>query len=99
MDLSQDTIYIILAVGGAVFGVFNFFNKPKEKSDIADAVFNERFTQFDRELANIRDNHLHTIGVKLDQHIIDNNNFNMEVAKTLSKLEAILDERLPNNKN
>lgn len=97
MSITQEQLTFligILAVGGSLFGIMNYFRKPQEKNDITDAVFAQRFTEFDRELANIRDNHLHSIAVKLDLHIADNVKNNLDTAKTLERLETKLEERL-----
>lgn len=81
----------IATLGGIVFGVFLFFRKPQEKSEVVDAVFQERFTQFDRELANLRDNHIHTIGVKLDDHIKESNFVSLANAEKMGRMEAKID--------
>jgi hypothetical protein len=76
---------------GIIFGVFLYFKKPQEKGEIVDAIFETRFTQFDRELANLRDNHIHTIGVKLDAHIETQQRNEMIVCEKLARLESKVD--------
>jgi len=96
--LTQENISIaiqIFTLFGIVFGVYFYLRRPQEKGEITDALFAERFTQFDRELANLRDNHIHTIETKLSKHIEDNNNSNIKTVENFAKLFTLIEERLP----
>jgi hypothetical protein len=99
---------IMFGIGilSVAFNILQYIRKPQEKSEQNDAVFSvefknlektftERFTQTDRDLANLRDNHLHTVEVKLDKHINDQQTSELTMAKTISRIETLLDERLP----
>ena len=85
------TLLQLLTLGGVIFAIYAYFRKPQEKGELIDAVFSERFTQFDRELANLRDNHIHTIDQKLSQHIEDQHKSEMNNIEKLSRLETKLD--------
>jgi hypothetical protein len=88
MELDIPFILQILTLLGIIWGVYNGINKPQQKGELTDAVFAERFTQFDRELANLRDNHLHTLGIKLDKHIEDQKENEMLVCEKLARIET-----------
>lgn len=91
---TEENLSLILqlcSLGAVIFAVFLFFRRPQEKSEVVDAVFQERFNQFDRELANLRDNHVHTIGVKLDNHIADSNIVALVNAEKMGRMEAKID--------
>jgi hypothetical protein len=91
MELDIPFIIQIFTLLGIIWAVYNGVSKPQQKGELTDAVFEERFTQFDKELANLRDNHIHTLDSKLSQHITDNANSNIETAKTLSRIETQID--------
>lgn len=46
------------------------------------------------EILKVNQNHLHTLETKLDRHIDDNVNANLENAKTLSRIETLLTAHL-----
>lgn len=91
---SQEILQLIigvLAIGGSVFGVFNFFRKPQEKAEIKDAVFDEKFNYLKEIVVNLRDNHIHTVDSKLDKHIEKQDIFEREVCGKLGGIEAKID--------
>ena len=94
MELDLPFIIQILTLLGIVWAVYNGVSKPQQKGELTDAVFAERFTQFDRELANLRDNHIHTLDSKLSQHITDNANSNIETVRMLSRIETQIETLL-----
>lgn len=73
---------------GIGYAVYNSLQKPQQKGELTDAVFSEKFTQLDRELANLRDNHIHTLGQKLDKHISDQAVNEMLVCEKLARIET-----------
>jgi hypothetical protein len=92
--ITEQNISIVIQIAtllGIVFGVYAYFRKPQEKGELTDAVFAQRFTQFDRDLANLRDNHIHTISEKLDKHIDSQSTNDREVAGKLGGLDAKID--------
>ena len=92
--ITEENISLIIQIAtliGIGWAVYNSVRKPQEKGELIDAVFSERFTQFDRELANLRDNHIHTIDQKLSQHIEDQHKSEMNNIEKLSRLETKLD--------
>jgi len=100
--ITTENISIVIQIAtliGIIFGVYLYFRKPQEKSEQNDAVFsvefknleksfNEKFTQSDRELANLRDNHIHTINEKLDKHIESQSKNEMLVCEKLARIET-----------
>jgi flagellar basal body-associated protein FliL len=94
----QEIIYLVIAVGTTVFSVYLYFRKPQEKSEVNDAVFDVKFQTLEKLVTNLRDNHIHTIESKLDLHIENQNKSELTMAKTIGRIETILEERLPRNK-
>lgn len=80
-----------LGIAGAVFGSFVYFRTPQEKSEVNDAVFDEKFDSLKELVINLRDNHLHSIDSKLDKHIEDQTRNELIVAGTLGSISAKLD--------
>ena len=101
-------VNIMFGIGilSVLFNILQYIRKPQEKGEQNDAIFSvefknlektfsERFTQTDRDLANLRDNHIHTLEGKLDKHIDDQQKSELTMAKTVGRIETLLDERLP----
>ena len=89
--MNTDLIYLTIAVGSAVFAVFLFFRRPQEKGEVNDAIFDERFSALKDLVVNLRDNHLHTIESKLDNHMTSQAQNELAVATKLGGIEAKLD--------
>ena len=79
-----------MTLGGIIFAVYSYFKKPQEKSDVVEAVLQERFTQFDRELANLRDNHIHSLSESLNKHICESQAVALTSAEKMGAIEAKL---------
>ena len=91
----QDIIYLGIALVTALFAVYLYFRKPQEQSESNDRVFNIQLNNVEKTIQNLADNHVHTLEVKLDAHINDNHNFIEQDIKWKSRMETLLDERLP----
>lgn len=83
---------------GIVFAVYLYFRKPQEKSEMNDALFNQRLDSMRELVINLRDNHIHTLESKLDSHIADNQKYVESDIKWKAKLETVIEERLPAKK-
>jgi hypothetical protein len=87
-------IVALLNVGVAIW---NSIKKPQEKSEVNDAVFCERMKNYENSTEKsiqLALNHSHTVESKLDGHIKDNQSFAFETTKSLSKIEALLEQHL-----
>lgn len=93
-DLTQNILNAIL-IFGAIFAVYKYFRGPQEKTEKNDAVMAEQFKQLRLEFTNLRDNHIHTLDVKIDGAITSINHQSVELAK----LTTIIDERIPKKNN
>ena len=78
---------VALAAGivGVAFGIFNMLQGPKTDIQVMET------------LNNIRDNHIHTLEVNLDQLQDQNQQRFQDTSDRLTRIETILDERLPSN--
>ena len=81
----------IITLIGIIFAVYLYFRKPQEKGEVTDAVFTEKFTSLDRELANLRDNHIHTLGTELRDHISESQTVALRGAEKMGSMEAKID--------
>jgi hypothetical protein len=92
--ITEENISMVIQIAtlvGIVFGVYLYFRKPQERGEITDAVMEEKFTQLDRELANLRDNHIHTVTTDLRNHIIESQGAALASAEKLGRIEGKLD--------
>lgn len=89
-----DIIIQVLTLGGIVFAVWLAVRKPQEKSEVNDAVFNERFVALEKMVTNLKDNHIHSLDQKLDGHIASTQMFMLETTRTTSKIETLVEQLL-----
>lgn len=95
MDNILDNAKSILDIVAVLFVVFLYFKKPQIKSEMFDAVFEEKFKNLNATVVNLRDNHIHTLDSKLDQHIKDNQIASEANIRQMTRIETLLEERLP----
>ncbi len=95
MDNMLDNAKSILDIIAVLFVVFLYFKKPQIKSEMFDAVFEEKFKNLNATVVNLRDNHIHTLDSKLDQHIKDNQIASEANIRQMTRIETLLEERLP----
>jgi len=92
--MTIDFILQVATLLGVVFAVFLYFKKPQERSEITDAVFDNKFINLEKTVVNLRDNHIHTLQGDLDKHIQDNQMFAIETTRSLTKVETLLEQLL-----
>lgn len=79
-------VSLVIGIVGVAFGLFNMLQAPRTDIEVMNA------------LNNIRDNHIHTIEENVKR--IDQNNADQyrDTSERLTKIETILNERLPAKK-
>ncbi len=93
--LTTSNITFILGILAIIFSIFNYFKNPQVKLEQNEGLMTMAIKQLQLDLTNLRDNHVHTIDVKLDDQGKSIRDLSIQVAK----LSTILEERLPKNKN
>src|SRR5258708_38461343 len=90
---SSVLVYISLSIGigGAFFTVFNYFRNPQIKSEKTDAILGEKIGNLSRDITNLKDNHIHSLELRVEQATTNI----AELSKTVVKLATIIDERMP----
>jgi hypothetical protein len=83
----------IITFLGVVFIVFNYFKNPQIKLEKGESLMAMSISQLGKDLANLRDNHIHTIDQKIDGQAGDIKNLAIEV----TRLGTIIEERFPKN--
>ena len=92
----------IFWVIGIIFSVFRYFKTPQEKTEKTEVLFWEKISNlqlsmidvkktFDLQIANLKDNHLHSLDLKIDA-VKDSVSSLALVVKWLS---VIIEERIP----
>lgn len=100
MNLIQ-TLEIIqgfIIIFGAIFAAYLYFRTPQEKTELSAVAFNLRINQLaegqkmlSADVINLRDNHIHTLDIKMD---ITNKNM-QDLALQMVKFNTIIEERIP----
>jgi hypothetical protein len=93
--MNYETILTILSIGGILFGAFNYLRNPQIKLEKGEGLMAMSISQLGKDLANLRDNHIHTIDQKLDGQASDIKNLAIEV----TRLGTIIEERIPRHKH
>jgi hypothetical protein len=95
MEIDQQALTFligILTILSFIFTWWNAIKKPQIKSEVEDAKFNEKFKGLESIVLNMRDNHLHTLEVKIDKHIEENQRDCIDQTKQLSRIETLLEQ-------
>lgn len=79
-------VALVAGIVGVAFGIFNMFQAPKEDIKVMEA------------LNNIRDNHIHTIEENIKRIDDANTEQYQDTSERLTRIETILQERLPAKK-
>lgn len=97
---SENTTFLLALVSlvAVAFSIYNYLRNPQINSDKADALMaqalkslQDNFTQFSKDFANLKDNHLHMMDMKIDA----TNQAVTNLAITVTRLSTIIDERIP----
>lgn len=78
-------VALLAGIVGVLFGVFNMIQAPKEDIRVIET------------LNTIRDNHIHTIEEDIKRLEAADIKDSQEVRDRLTRIETLLDERLPAN--
>lgn len=91
MLIDYQAMTYVIGLGGAVFGVYSYFRNPQIKMDKAESIMALNIVQLQKDFANLRDNHIHSMDIKID-----------EQGKTIrdlliqtTRLSTIIEERIP----
>jgi hypothetical protein len=79
-------VSLVIGIVGVSFGIFNMLQAPKSDIQVMEA------------LNNIRDNHIHTIEENVKRIDDANTEQYQDTRDRLTKIETILNERLPSKK-
>lgn len=79
-------VSLVIGIVGVAFGLFNMLQAPKTDIEVMNA------------LNNIRDNHIHTIEENIKRIDKTANDQYQVTSDRLTKIETILEERLPAKK-
>lgn len=79
-------VSLVIGIVGVAFGIFNMLQAPRTDIEVMNA------------LSNIRDNHIHTIEENVKRIDEATNDQYRDTSERLTKIETILNERLPAKK-
>jgi hypothetical protein len=79
-------VSLVIGIVGVAFGIFNMLQAPRTDIEVMNA------------LNNIRDNHIHTIEENVKRIDEATNDQYRDTSERLTKIETILNERLPAKK-
>lgn len=89
-----------------IFVVYLYFRKPQIAADqeIRDHYQSFQaaqdknmifFKQMERDLTNMRENHIHTLEVKQDQQAEQIGQIKVDIARGMARIETLMEERFP----
>ena len=79
-------VSLVIGIVGVAFGIFNMLQAPRTDIEVMNA------------LNNIRDNHIHTIEENVKRIDQTSSDQYRDTSERLTKIETILNERLPAKK-
>lgn len=90
---SEQLVYIIglFSLITMILQAYQSIVKPQNKAEKTDAILGQQLINLQRDLVNLRDNHVHTLGMKIDKV----NETVQTQAIEIGKLATIIDERIP----
>lgn len=90
---SEQLVYIIgiFSLITMILQAYNTIIKPQNKADKDDALLGQQLLNLQRDLINLRDNHVHSLDVKIDQV----STTVQQQAVEIGKLSTIIEERIP----
>ena len=91
MQIDYRTIIGIIGILGTIFTVYNYFRNPQIKLEKNESVFGIRHNTLQADMTNLKDNHLHTMDVKMDAMSSEIG----EIKVGMAKLATIIEERIP----
>lgn len=81
----------VLGIMGLIFGIYHYFKNPQIDLEKSEGINSLTIQNIQRDLVNLRDNHVHSLDVKLDE----TNKTVSGIAIEVAKLATIIDERIP----
>ncbi len=92
MEFNQSTILFAIVIIGQIVGLVISVRKPNEDQNVIiaklETSFGEKFSALTKDMDLVKANHLPHIEAKLN-----------ETSDRLTRIETILDERLPKKNN
>lgn len=90
----QDTLTVItfiLGISGVVFGIYHYFKNPQIKLEKGESLLSLTVANIQKDITNLRDNHIHTLDMRVGQMNTEMNSLAMRV----ERLATIIEERIP----
>lgn len=80
-----------IGIGGAVFGIYSYFRNPQINSEKAESIMALNIVQLQKDFANLRDNHIHSMDIKIDEQ----GKAIRDLLIQTTRLSTIIEERIP----
>lgn len=90
----QDALALASFVLGGVgmcFTAYYYITKPQIRADKDDALIQQSVSQLQKDLANLRDNHIHSLDLRLEE----NNKGLSALTIQVTRLSTVMEERMP----
>lgn len=89
--ITVENIQLLITIGATIFGIYLYFRNPQINSDKKESNIELKIANMQLDVTNLRDNHLHSLDVKLDE---TNKNVALLTVQ-IARLSTIIDERVP----
>ena len=95
MDLlTKDNIEFIIYIIGLFFIAYNTFRKPQIRADKDISIIGEKMDNLEEEMADLKDNHLHSIEKKQDELKDDIGEMNTKITQLATIIEERTEKRI-----
>ena len=95
MDLlTKDNIEFIIYIIGLLFIAYNTFRKPQIRADKDISIMGGKIDNLKKEMADLKDNHLHSIEEKQDELKDDIGEMNTKITQLATIIEERTEKRI-----
>ncbi len=86
-----EIVYLSITLISVLFSAYSYFKDPQTKLEKGEGLMAMSIKQLQVDLTNLRDNHVHSLDIKLDEQGKTIRDLLIQV----TKLSTIIDERIP----
>ncbi len=91
IPITTTSVLFAITILGTIFGIYNYFKRPQDKSEKDGIRLSDRVTNIEKELKEVRETHL--LAMEKDLKALTDSVHQLSL--TVTKLSTVIDERIP----